>query len=102
VKKVTLGGVEYTLSALPLIGLSAIGKNLDLIGDNNSADGVQALIDGIWYGIKRNHPDVPREIVEWNIDTHNYKDILEAFTLVNKTKDRGASGKPPARKSTGS
>ena len=92
-KKVTLGGVEYTLSALPLIGLSAIGKNLDLIGDNNSADGVQALIDGIWFGIKRNHPDVP---------THNYKDILEAFTLVNKTKDRGASGKPPARKSTGS
>ena len=97
-KKVTLGGVEYTLSALPLIGLSVIGNKLDLIGDANSAEGIQALVDGIWYGLRRNHPEIERETVEWNIDTQNFAEILKAFTEVNNPKDRGVKGKPIAGK----
>lgn len=81
--KVTLGGKEFTLSPVPAVGLKHIGPKIKLIGASDSEDAIDALVDGLYFGIKRNHKDVDREFVEWNLDVTNMRDLIEKFVEVN-------------------
>lgn len=103
-KTITLAGQSFQISALPIIGLKVVGPRLHFIESIGTGDwspeAVDALVDGVWYGVKRNHPEVTREFIENNIDIHNMKAVLDAFAEVNTApKSRGASsGKSQARK----
>lgn len=83
--KITLGGREFALLPCPSIGLKAIGKNFREIGTGSDA-GIDALVTGIYYGIKRgaqDDPTVNREFVEWNIDAANMETMVRAFVEAN-------------------
>lgn len=92
---IVLGGEKFRLLPCPAIGLKAIGRNFALIGSNNEA-GIDALVDGIWYGIARGLPPesraaFTREFVEWAIDATNLADLADAFATVNSAvKQEGA------------
>lgn len=96
-KTIVLGGEKFRLLPCPAIGLKTIGRNFALIGSNNEA-GIDALIDGIWYGVTRGLPSearaaFTREFVEWNIDATNLAELAEAFAEANsavRTEGAGA------------
>lgn len=96
-KVITLGGEKFTLSAVPLIGLAKLGEKITLIGKDFSEDSVEALIDGVYFGVKRNHPEVERSFFEWNIDTSNLKEVLSAFVEVNQSEGEPTAGKRKAK-----
>ena len=97
--KITLGKKEFELSPIPLKGLVALEGRLHLIGKDFSQDSADALVDGIYYGLKRNHPEIDRELVELNIDATNLNQVLTAFVQVNNfAKAAENTGKPKARK----
>lgn len=84
-KKITLGGRELTMFPCPTIGLKAIGKNIQALGTATDA-GLDALIDGIYYGVKRGvqgDETITREFFEWNIDAANVAELTRAFAEVN-------------------
>ncbi|MDD5247817.1 MAG: hypothetical protein PHY45_02460 [Rhodocyclaceae bacterium] len=92
---IKLGGQVFTLSAVPVVGIKAIGlDNLKLIGMGISDQSIDALIGAVYYGLKRNHADMTREFVEMNIDALNMEEIVSAFAAVNrpKTAQEGAPG----------
>lgn len=92
-EKITLGGRELNLLPCPAIGLKAIGRNIQEIGTGSEA-GIDALIDGIYYGIKRGAMDdetVTRDFVEWNIDSTNVGCLTEAFVKANGLSQAEAS-----------
>jgi len=93
-KTIVLGGQAFTLSAVPAVGLKKIGPNLQLIGSDFSEASIDALVDAIYYGVKRNHPDVTRDFVEMNIDVTNIGEVVDVFAEVNTVKRRteGAPG----------
>jgi hypothetical protein len=92
-KKITVGGQEFTLSAVPAIGLKKIGPRMQLIGSTASEEAIDALVDAIYYGVKRNHPEAERDHFEWNIDVTNVQELVEAFAEVNTVAPR-AEGAP--------
>lgn len=97
-KKITLGGKVYTLHPCPAIGLKAIGRAFADIGENSEI-GLDALIDGIYYGVRRGiqgDPEFTRDFVAWNIDSLNISELTQAFAEVN-----GATKKTPGEPSTG-
>lgn len=96
--KIKIGGKDFQLSPVPLVGLAKLGSRIELIGQEFTDESAQALIDGIYFGIKRNHPEVEREFFEWNIDTSNLKEVLTAFVEVNKSTEAPKSGERKARK----
>ena len=96
--KINIGGKNFELSPVPLVGLAKLGNRIGLIGQEFTDDSAQALIDGVYYGIKRNHPEVEREFLEWNIDASNLKEILSAFIEVNKSTEATKPGERKARK----
>lgn len=83
--KITLADREFTLLPCPAVGLKTIGRKFEKIG-TGSEEGLDALIDGIYFGIKRGIPndhEFTREFVEWNVDATNLTDLTEAFTTAN-------------------
>lgn len=82
-KEITLNGKTFTLLPVPLAGLKKIGPNLDKIGKETSAEAIDSLIDAIYYGVKRSHPDVTREFFEMNIDSLNVRQLTADFAEVN-------------------
>lgn len=93
-KEIMLGEKKYSLLPCPAIGLKAIGRNFSLIGSANEV-GIDALTDGIYYGVKRGLPkddtEFTREFVEWNIDPTNLEELAQAFADVNNAVKAGAS-----------
>lgn len=90
-KSITVGGRDFQLHPCPAIGLQAIGANFTKIGTSTEA-GLDALVDGIYYGVKRGAQGdaaVTREFFAWNIDATNVLELTQAFAEVN-----GASPKP--------
>lgn len=84
-KKITVGDREFNLLPCPSIGLKVIGRNLREIGTPTDA-GINALVDGIYYGVKRGAMDdatITRDYFEWNIDAANVNDLMLAFAEVN-------------------
>lgn len=98
-KIIQIGGQQLTLRPVPAIGLQKIGERIRLIGSNASPEAIDALIDALWYGCRRAHPEVKRELFEWNIDTHNFHEMLEAFIAVN-TPEGQSSGEVVAAASS--
>lgn len=98
-RKITLGSNEYTLLPCPAIGLKAIGRNFSQIGTNSEA-GIDALVDGLYFGVKRGIPgdkEFTREFVEWNVDATNLDELVSAFADVNSAARRGTDpGEAPA------
>lgn len=89
-KQIRVGGREFTLLPCPAIGLQAIGANFTQIG-NGSTVGLEALIDGIYYGVKRGARDdatITRDFFAWNIDATNVGDLITAFAEVNGAEIR--------------
>jgi len=78
----TIAGKEFTLSPVPLAGMEKLMQALD--GEPSVADTFKVLIDSVYFGVKRNHPEVEREFFEWNIDATNVAHILKAVSEVNK------------------
>lgn len=99
-KQITLAGEKYTLAPVPLSGLAAVGEKLALIGTEISAEAAGALVECVWRGLRRNHPEVTREFVDENIDTRNSAEIIAAFVSVNgfvpKDAGEGAAGEAMA------
>lgn len=91
-KKITLGGQDFDLLPCPAIGLKEIGRNFTQIGLGSEA-GIDALITGIYYGVKRGLPSedkaFTREFVEWNIDSTNLEELAAAFSEVNNAAKSG-------------
>ena len=81
--KITIADQEFTLSSIPLVGMVKIINHIDKVGQEFNADTVDALIDGLYFGVKRNHPEVNRELFEWNIDASNIGVLLKAFQDLN-------------------
>ena len=98
-EKITLGGLEFDLLPCPAIGLKVIGRNFAMIGSSNEA-GIDALTDGIYYGVKRGLPkgdtQFTREFCEWNIDATNIEPLMQAFAAVNNATQGDATGEAPA------
>lgn len=89
-EKITLGEREFTLLPCPAVGLKAIGRNFREIGTNSEA-GIDALIDCIYYGIKRaapNDADITRDFVEWNLDATNMEPLSIVVAQVNKAANK--------------
>ena len=92
-RQITVGEREFTLHACPAIGLAAIGGTFAEIGTGSNA-GLEALTDGIYYGVKRGaqaDATITRDFFAWNIDATNVGALIEAFAEVN-----GAVLKEPA------
>jgi hypothetical protein len=84
-KRITVGEKEFMLYPCPIIGLVAIGAKFAEIG-TGSVNGTEALVDGIYYGVKRglqDDPAVTRTFFEWNIDSTNAAELIQAFAEVN-------------------
>ena len=92
-RKITVGGREFTLLPCPAIGLKAIGSNFMEIGTGSQA-GIDALVDGIYYGVKRGALDdatITRDHFLWNIDPPNAAELTQAFAEVNGAAVREAA-----------
>ena len=92
-RKIHLGGKEFTLLPCPAIGLKEIGRNFSQIGTGSEA-GVDALTNGIYFGVKRGIPtdkEFTREFVEWNVDATNIEELTNAFAEVNNATPSGGS-----------
>ena len=92
-KNIIVGERELVLHPCPAVGLQAIGANFDKIGTDGAA-GLEALIDGIYYGVKRGARDdatITREFFAWNIDSTNCGDLISAFAEVNNAVPQHAA-----------
>ncbi|MDR3414216.1 MAG: hypothetical protein P4L87_25190 [Formivibrio sp.] len=84
-KKITVGEREFTLFPCPKIGLSAMGNNFRELGAYSEV-GLEMLVLGIYYGVKRgalNDESITREFFEWNIDAINMPQLIKDFVEVN-------------------
>lgn len=102
-KEITLGTDKYILPPIPLAGLSKLGDRLSLIGAGFTLEAVDAMIDGVWLSLLRNYPDIPRDVVEMNIDLLNQEGIFQAWVSVNRLDKRKepVTGEIPAGEQTG-
>lgn len=97
-KTITLGGQTLTLAPTPFVRMVALQSQLATLANGMSEAGAQALIDGLWHGLRRNHPDLSREFVEDNLDATNMPAISAAFAEVNQLgkTEESAPGETPA------
>lgn len=95
-KEITLSGKVYTLPPIPLIGMAKLGPRFSSIGKDFSEDSVGALADAIFFSLKRNYPEISRDLVEQNIDLTNLTEITTAFVEVNNLTEAKPSGEAPA------
>lgn len=105
-EEITLGGATFTLPPLPLARLKHLGVLLTGGDPSDPESGyTDALTDAVYYSLRRNYPDISRELVEDNIDLVNFQDVLQKFMKVNNLNAKGEAGKQanPAEteKSTG-
>ena len=83
-KIITIGKEEYELPPLPLIKFKSVSVFLgdgDLLSSENKVD---ALIDGIFWSLRRNYPDISRDLIADGLDLVNYSLIVSAFVEVNE------------------
>lgn len=88
-KTITLGGQTYTLAPTPFVRMVALQSRLATLSSGMSEEGAQALIDGLWHGLRRNHPELERQFVEDNLDATNMTVISNAFAEVNQLGQSG-------------
>lgn len=84
-EQIRVGDRDFTLLPCPAIGLKAIGQKFAEIGTGSEA-GLDALVDGIYYGVKRGAPTdatITRDFFLWNIDATNAADLTLAFARAN-------------------
>lgn len=91
-KEIKLGGKEFVLPPIPLSGLAKLGDRLQQIGTGMSEEAISSLVDGIFYALRRNYPDMSRDFVADNIDLMNANDVLNAFVEVNGFKRAEVTG----------
>lgn len=94
---ITILGVEYTLAPVPLIKMPEVQPLLKGGNFMTDASYTSALVSGIFFGLRRNHPQVTREMVEDNLDNTTLKPWMHAFLEANGMQSGGTgSGETPA------
>jgi hypothetical protein len=96
-KTITLAGTDYTLPALPIGKISLLPKLFHNPLENEEVGG--ALIESIFYSLRRNYPNIEKHTVEDGIDLINFGAVLAAFTEVNQL-ERTTPGEARAVAST--
>ena len=92
---VTLGGRGYELRPLNVKALKSVGNRLHLLDDIGTAEGLDVLVDVLFYGIQRNDPTITRDYVETELEMADIPKAVEAIREANGfvTKEP-ASGEP--------
>lgn len=95
-----LDGVEYIVPPLPLGFLELHGDQLsgDLSRLNSAT--VKLVVDAVHASLRRNYPELAREVVRDALDVGNFSEAMEAVMDVSGLKRRGLeaaqSGEPMA------
>ena len=79
---IVLGQQEYILPPLPLVKMAKVSRLMSG-GNVLQEEYVDSLVDALWWSLKRNYKDLDRQAVEDNLDSLNFKQVLEAFMQVN-------------------
>lgn len=80
---IKLGRLYYVLAPVPLVRMHKLETVLK--GGDFTTDGAyaEAVVDGVHYGLVRNYPDLPRDVVSDNLDMTNFRDVLDGFMVAN-------------------
>ena len=91
---IVIEGVSLPLRPTPLAKLMRampiIAKGLD------SEEGVEAMTEALFHGIRRAKGEITLEWLRENIDFHNSAEVFTTFVEVNGLKPKAAAGEAQA------
>ena len=91
---IRLGRLFYVLPPAPLVHMPKLKAVLSG-GDFSADEGYSnALVDAVYYSLRRNYPTVGREQVAENIDMTNFRGVMDAFMKANGLQQATPSDKP--------
>ena len=94
---VDLGGRAHILRPLNVKALKAVGNRLHLLDDIGTAQGLDVLVDVLFYGIQRSDPSITRDFVETELEMADIPKAVEAIRAANGfvTKEAGSGEAQP-------
>lgn len=90
----TIEGVDFVVAPTPI---SKLAKARLLFGDlagRESEEGVDALIEAVFWGAKRAGSAITLDWLKMNVDAHNILEVQGVFIALNVPK--GAASEPAA------
>lgn len=92
-----LAGVTFKLAPTPVGKLARMQKIL-LAHGPRSEEGVNAIIEAVFYGARRAGSEITEEWLQTNLDAHSSVKIFEAWRQLNGLVEvaEGAQGEAPA------
>ena len=81
-KTIELGGKTWTVRPLNIKALKVLGDRVFRIGEM-TVEGYDAIVDVLFYGIKREHPEIDRDLIEEWVDFPRLAAVAKLLMEVN-------------------
>lgn len=82
-KPITLAGVTYTAAPLSLGAVKRLVPRIEGYGKLDLAAQIDVAVDVLHASLSRNHPDLPREQIEEEVDLANMQDLFNSVLALS-------------------
>lgn len=85
---IRLGETEYVVPPLNLGAIEALQDRIEGFDKVSITDRLRTVVDAAWYALRRNYPELEKDVVKEFVDVGNMKEVMEAVMDVGGLRRR--------------